>query len=253
MVEKETGRSRGFGFITFSDRRGADDAIKHMHGREFGERVISVNKAEPKIGGDDLDHSQRGGAGYSSRGKVSYRGGAPAIAEDECFKCGRPGHWARDCPSIGAGQSGPRDLLSLRSRSGEFNGNGRRDHHFGDREHFWERDRYVDERYGGGTYNVRDRLERGDRYGRARDQYEFERYAVPPGDRLGGDRYGGSERYGGKVRGYERDSYARGMNDRYGGAARPTPRDEGRGQRARPGPYSRPSRAVERASSFDRW
>ncbi|CAG7861416.1 unnamed protein product [Brassica rapa] len=50
MVGKDTGRPCGFGFITCSYRRGADDAIKHMHGRELGDRVISVNKAEPKGG-----------------------------------------------------------------------------------------------------------------------------------------------------------------------------------------------------------
>uniref|UniRef100_M4EED3 RRM domain-containing protein n=1 Tax=Brassica campestris TaxID=3711 RepID=M4EED3_BRACM len=50
MVGEDTGRPCGFAFITCSYHRGADDAIKHMRGRELGDRVISVNKAEPKVG-----------------------------------------------------------------------------------------------------------------------------------------------------------------------------------------------------------
>ncbi|CDY50362.1 BnaA09g13110D [Brassica napus] len=75
MVGKDTGRPRGFGFITFSYHRGADDAIKHMHRRELGDRVISVNKAEPKGGLDDVDHLHYR-VGYPSRGKGSHGGGA---------------------------------------------------------------------------------------------------------------------------------------------------------------------------------
>lgn len=140
MVGKETGRPRGFGFITFTDRRGADDAIKQMHGRELGDRVISVTKAEPKAGGDVDDKN----GGYSSRGKGSYGGGA---SEDECFKCGNPGHWARDCPSTGGDRGRFRDPPAMRSRNGEFD--GRRDS-YGDRELERERDRYSDERRDGG-------------------------------------------------------------------------------------------------------
>lgn len=131
-MEKDTGRPRGFGFITFNDRRGADDAIKHMHGRELGDRVISVNKAEPKAGGgEDLRKS----GGYSSQGR--------GAAEDECFKCGGHGHWARECPSSTGGDRGCyRDPPAMHSRVGEYDGHQDR---YGDRD----RDRYMDDRRDG--------------------------------------------------------------------------------------------------------
>uniref|UniRef100_A0A1J3JDC0 Glycine-rich RNA-binding protein RZ1B n=1 Tax=Noccaea caerulescens TaxID=107243 RepID=A0A1J3JDC0_NOCCA len=203
MVGKDTGRPRGFGFITFTDRRGADDAIKQMHGRELGDRVISVTKAEPKAGGDDVD--KRGG--YSSRGK----GGD---SEDKCFKCGRPGHWARECPSTGGDQGRFRDPLGHRDR-------------YGDGE--LDRERYMDGR-------------RRDRY-ETRDYYQMERYASPR-DRLGSERYAMphhlDNEYGGRERGYDRDRYSRGASDRYGGGAMGPLRDEGRAYRSRSGPYDRP-------------
>ncbi|KFK40766.1 hypothetical protein AALP_AA2G038100 [Arabis alpina] len=248
MVGRDTGRPRGFGFITFTNRRGADDAIKHMHGRELGDRVISVNKAEPKVAGDDVNHFRKGGD-YSSRGKESYGGGAP---EDECFKCGRPGHWARECPSTGGDRGRSRDPLPIRSRIREFD--GRRDR-YGDRELERESERYMDGRRDGERYSYRDRyrFEGGDKY-ETRDHYPVERYG-PPGERLVSERYGMPEHhhleddYGGRERGYDRDRYARGPSDRYMGPLR----DEGRAYRSRPGPYDRPNRAGGRPSSYDRW
>jgi heterogeneous nuclear ribonucleoprotein G len=161
MMERDTGRPRGFGFITYADRRGMEDAIREMHGREFGDRVISVNKAQPKMGGEDLDHGYRGG-GYSSGGRGSYGGGGDRSAgQDDCFKCGRPGHWARDCPSAG-GDRGGGGSFSSRSRFGGGGGRG---------------DRYIDDRYDGGRYGDRDRVDsRDDKYGSRDHRHVGDRY-----------------------------------------------------------------------------
>ncbi|KAJ9684706.1 hypothetical protein PVL29_016934 [Vitis rotundifolia] len=240
MLERDTGRPRGFGFITYADRRGMEDAIREMHGRDFGDRIISVNKAQPKMG-EDPDHGYNGG--YSSGGRGSYGGGDRSAGQDDCFKCGRPGHWARDCPSSGGGRGRGGAPFPSRSR---FSG-GRGDRFGG------ERDRYMEDRYDGGRYGDRDRFEsRDNKYG-TRDRYVNDRYA-PSGDRFTGDRYGGSDRYPqngyGKDRGYDRDAAPRGGGDRYGGGG--SARNEGRSYRNRPGPYDRPNRGG-RPSSFDRY
>ncbi|KAL0557250.1 hypothetical protein IC582_005774 [Cucumis melo] len=142
MLERDTGRPRGFGFITFADRRGMDDAIREMHGQELREWIISVNKAEPKMEDDDTEPGFRGG-GYSSSGRASFgRGKDKSVRQDECFKCGRPGHWARDYPSVSGERGGGRGSFSSRS---QFDSDGRGDRFGGDR------DRYVDDRYNGGA------------------------------------------------------------------------------------------------------
>lgn len=162
MLDRDTGRPRGFGFVTYADRRALEEAIREMHGREFGDRVISVNKAQPKMAGEDSAHGYSGD--YSSRGRGGGYGGSGdrrSGQDDDCFKCGRPGHWARDCPSGGRGGGGRgmggRGRFSPPPR---FGGGGRGD-------------RFIEDRYDSGRYGGRDRFE--SKYA-SRDRYINDRY-----------------------------------------------------------------------------
>ncbi|KAL9264148.1 Glycine-rich RNA-binding protein RZ1C-like protein [Drosera capensis] len=237
MVERETGRPRGFGFLTFSDHRGMEDAIREMHGREFGDRVISVNKAVPKPGDDSRDDY---GGGNFSAPRGGYRGSERSERVDECFKCGRLGHWARDCPSAGGGRGGG-PPFSSRLR---YEDNGGR---------FGDRDRYVDDRYDGGRYGERDLFDSRDKYA-GRDRFASDRYP-PAGDRYGADRYRGPDRYAmngyDKERGYERDGGPRRGSDRY--ASGGPVRDAGRSYSDRPVPYDHPPSRGRRLSSYERY
>jgi RNA recognition motif-containing protein len=48
VSDRDTGRSRGFGFVTFSDEEGAQNAIETMNGRQLDGRTLNVNAAEDK-------------------------------------------------------------------------------------------------------------------------------------------------------------------------------------------------------------
>jgi cold-inducible RNA-binding protein len=47
IMDRETGRSKGFGFVEMSDSVAADSAIEQLHGTEFGGRSLTVNEARP--------------------------------------------------------------------------------------------------------------------------------------------------------------------------------------------------------------
>lgn len=53
--DRETGRSRGFGFVTFADGSAADEAIQEMNGADLEGRTINVNEAR--------ERAPRGGGG----------------------------------------------------------------------------------------------------------------------------------------------------------------------------------------------
>lgn len=63
ISDRDTGRSRGFGFVTFTDAAAASAAIDAMNGQDLDGRTIRVNLAEDKPRRDN-----RGGGGGGHRG-----------------------------------------------------------------------------------------------------------------------------------------------------------------------------------------
>nr|GMD05053.1 glycine-rich RNA-binding protein-like [Ipomoea batatas]GMD07107.1 glycine-rich RNA-binding protein-like [Ipomoea batatas]GMD08679.1 glycine-rich RNA-binding protein-like [Ipomoea batatas]GMD09866.1 glycine-rich RNA-binding protein-like [Ipomoea batatas] len=73
--DRETGRSRGFGFVTFKDEQAMKDAIEGMNGQSLDGRNITVNEAQSRGsggggGGGGFRGGRReggGGGGYGGR------------------------------------------------------------------------------------------------------------------------------------------------------------------------------------------
>lgn len=47
ITDRETGRSKGFGFVEMTDAEQADTAIAQLHGSDMGGRSLTVNEARP--------------------------------------------------------------------------------------------------------------------------------------------------------------------------------------------------------------
>ena len=59
--ERETGRSRGFGFVTFADEANNQKAIDQLNGKELDGRAITVNAARPREDKPRRDFNNGGG------------------------------------------------------------------------------------------------------------------------------------------------------------------------------------------------
>ncbi|MCZ6539566.1 MAG: RNA-binding protein [Chloroflexi bacterium] len=66
ISDRETGRSRGFGFVTFTDEGSAQQAISEMSGSELDGRPIVVNEANER-GSRDGGGNRNGGGGRRER------------------------------------------------------------------------------------------------------------------------------------------------------------------------------------------
>ena len=82
MKDRETGRSRGFGFVTFSSEDQAQAAIDNLHDQDLDGRRIKVNLANARPsggggrgGGGGGYNSYGGGGGYSGGGGYGGGGG----------------------------------------------------------------------------------------------------------------------------------------------------------------------------------
>ena len=68
ITDRETGRPRGFAFVTMPNDEEARNAIEQLNGQEFEGRTLNVNEARPKTGGG-------GGGGGGRGGRGGYGGG----------------------------------------------------------------------------------------------------------------------------------------------------------------------------------
>jgi RNA recognition motif-containing protein len=79
VSDRETGQSRGFGFVTMSSAQEAAKAIADMNGALLDGRPLRVNEAEERQsrggGGGGGGYGGGGGGGYSGGGGGGERGG----------------------------------------------------------------------------------------------------------------------------------------------------------------------------------
>jgi RNA recognition motif-containing protein len=61
VQDRETGRSRGFGFVEMANQEDGEKAIAELNGTELAGRTIKVNEARPR---EDRGRGAYGGGGY---------------------------------------------------------------------------------------------------------------------------------------------------------------------------------------------
>ena len=72
MMDRLTGKPRGFGFVTMSTKEGSDAAIQALNGKEVGGRALTVNEARPR---EERPPGGGGGGGYRGGGGGGGGGG----------------------------------------------------------------------------------------------------------------------------------------------------------------------------------
>src|SRR5262249_11863588 len=73
IADRDTGRSKGFGFVEMGSDAEAQAAIQGLNGKEVNGRQLTVNEAKPKTGGGGGGRGGYGGGG--GRGGSGGRGG----------------------------------------------------------------------------------------------------------------------------------------------------------------------------------
>jgi len=83
VTDRETGRSRGFGFVEMTNATEATNAIAALNGTDLGGRLLTINEAKPKTdrpksGGQRFGGGGGGGrgGGGGGRGRDDYQGHA---------------------------------------------------------------------------------------------------------------------------------------------------------------------------------
>jgi RNA recognition motif-containing protein len=87
-IDKETGKSRGFGFVDMPDRTEAKDAMDSLNEISLGKKPLVIKEAEERSG--PPSGNRGGGGGYNGGGGGGYRGGGNSGGND------RGGNFNRD-------------------------------------------------------------------------------------------------------------------------------------------------------------
>ena len=66
IIDRDTNRSKGFGFVEMGDSAAAQRAIKELNGKDMDGRALKVNESKPR---------EQGGGGGGSRGRDGGGGG----------------------------------------------------------------------------------------------------------------------------------------------------------------------------------
>ncbi len=78
ITDRETGRSKGFAFVTLGDQSQLNASIEALNGYDYQGRALRVNASEPKEsrpGGGGGYGGGGGGGGYGGGGGGGYKGG----------------------------------------------------------------------------------------------------------------------------------------------------------------------------------
>ena len=111
MMERDTGRSKGFGFVEMASDAEAQSAINGMNGQSLGGRSVVVNEARPME-----PRPPRSGGGFGGGGGGGYGGGGRSGGGGGGFGGGRSGG--------GGGEGGFRSPYGAGPRGGNGGGRG---------------------------------------------------------------------------------------------------------------------------------
>jgi cold-inducible RNA-binding protein len=90
MMDRMTGRPRGFAFVTMSTAEEAEKAIEALHGKEIDGRALTVNIARPR---EDRPPGGGGGGGGGRGPRREYGGGGGGRGGDRGDRGDRGGRY----------------------------------------------------------------------------------------------------------------------------------------------------------------
>ncbi|KAF9957548.1 hypothetical protein BGZ72_001693 [Mortierella alpina] len=93
VKDRETGRSRGFGFVTYADPESADKAIQFLNEQDFDGRQIKVDRASER---SNSGPPRGGRGGYNSAPRYNQQGGYGGNGGYQSQSGRSDGDWSRN-------------------------------------------------------------------------------------------------------------------------------------------------------------